>query len=82
MKKTYVKPEMFYENFELSRHIATCAWDMSNFNTKEACSAVADGSLGFPEGWTIFQTSGLCADTSSEAYCWTNGSSSMNVFNS
>ena len=24
--KKYVKPEIYYENFELSQHIADCGW--------------------------------------------------------
>ena len=26
--KKYVKPELFYERFELSQHIADCQWEM------------------------------------------------------
>lgn len=39
--KKYVKPELFYERFELSQHIADCAWEM-NSGDKNTCSAVAD----------------------------------------
>lgn len=39
--KKYVKPEMFYEHFELTQHIADCAWELTN-STKDTCSAQAD----------------------------------------
>ena len=32
--KPYIKPELYYENFELSQHIAACAYDMQNLKDK------------------------------------------------
>jgi len=36
MKKAYVKPEMFYENFELSHNIANCGYTgRTNYNLND-----------------------------------------------
>ena len=52
--KPYVKPELYFESFELAQHIAACAWDMKNQNNENNCTAewdttdfggVADGQL-------------------------------------
>lgn len=39
--KKYVKPELFYEKYELTQHIADCAWELTN-STKDTCAAQAD----------------------------------------
>ncbi len=44
--KKYVKPELYYENFELSQHIAACGIDV-NFSsgTDYSCNPKLDGSF-------------------------------------
>lgn len=81
--KKYVKPDLYYENFELSTHIATCAWDMTNLKSKEECSAQADEEfLGF-NNVSLFNNERCdIGDPDYEDYCWTNGSVGANVFNS
>lgn len=83
--KAYVKPELYYENFELSQHIAACAWDMTDFRTKEDCSAVGDSSMGIT-GVALFTKSSVCADVISpdvaESYCYEVESDAFNIFNS
>ena len=34
--KNYVKPELFYERYELSQHIADCAWEVNYEKTETA----------------------------------------------
>lgn len=81
--KPYVKPELFYENFELSQHIAACAWDMSNSTSVENCSAASDPEWGLPGGITAFYADrSICINGPVESYCYTNGSSGNNIFNS
>lgn len=81
--KKYVKPDLFYENFELSQHIAACAWDMSNSTSVDTCSAVSDSTWGVPEGIHAFNEGVTsCTDGPLESYCYTNGSSDVNIFNS
>lgn len=82
--KKYVKPDLYYENFELSTHIATCAWDMSNSKSKEECSAQADEEFCGPGFGEVLFNNNKCTITEElvENYCWTNGSVGANVFNS
>lgn len=82
--KTYVKPDLYYEDFELSTHVATCDWDVTTSKNIYECAATADEDSGMP-GMTLFYSSNeLCMynEENYSEYCWTNGSSSMTVFNS
>lgn len=82
--KKYVKPEIVYENFELSSQIATCALDMNNQSDENSCSAIPDSTYTGEE-WTdgpVFHNETVCAVTKYDNYCFTNGSDTMNVFNS
>lgn len=70
--KKYVKPELFYERYELTEQIAACAWDMNQ--AQGTCSAT--GSGGFTD-WVIFETGmAVCAlqvdpeDRNPEIYCY------------
>jgi len=76
--KKYVKPVLFYEHFELSQHIADCAWELNN---TDDCSASPDsGKLpGAPEN--AFASLGAC-DYVPEDYCYTTGAPGTNVFKS
>lgn len=83
--KKYVKPELFYERFELSQHIADCAWELNSAD-KHACAAYADPNWGFED--TIFMDLVMCtileADAKDiiEGYCYMNGTEGVNVFKS
>ena len=46
--KKYVKPELFFESYELSQNIAACGWDMKNQNQPGDCKAEGDPSWGNP----------------------------------
>lgn len=80
--KNYVKPELFYERYELSQHIADCAWEYQNFNTK-GCDLVADfdqtGLIG-----TLFTAEEGCSLDSNkngfEDYCYQNSADMNNTF--
>lgn len=79
--KVYEKPRVYIERFELSQHIAACAWDMSNSKNINECSATVDPSCGYPDGVNMFTgENSLCNLT--EAYCYTNGNTNVNIFNS
>lgn len=43
MKKTYVKPEVYFENFELSTNIATGCEYKSNHTQQDQCGYVVTG---------------------------------------
>ena len=87
--KAYVKPELFYESFELSQNIAACGWDLQ-FENETSCYAVMDGDITdsdngvsgaiFPDMVKLFVNE-KC--TVNEVYCYTNGSGDwMKVFQS
>ena len=75
--KKYVKPEMFYERFELSQHIADCAWELTQ-GDKNTCAAKPDlnfgnGALaGLPP---LFTDTKICTMTEEnfDWYCYHNG---------
>ena len=46
--KSYEKPRAYIERFELSQHIAACAWDMSNQSDQNNCTAESDPDWGMP----------------------------------
>ncbi len=77
--KKYVKPELFYEQFEVSQHIASCSGEQLDFGSTETCS-VKDGPFaGF------FCGSHCSTDVTGveiEDYCYTNGEDGMSLFTS
>ncbi len=77
--KTYVKPDLYYENFQLSTHVAACYYDMTNQSKPESCHATVD-MLG--DDFFVFIAEDACGFTAVEDYCYTNGSDDMNIFNS
>ena len=90
MKKTYEKPLVVYEKFELSQNIAVCAWDVVDAQTAEACGAVGDTDLGSPD-IIIFtgETESVCMYPSKDyemdngdSFCYTVSSDGWNIFNS
>lgn len=82
--KPYVKPELFYENFELSQHIAACGIDV-NFADTEKCIPSLDSDFwGMSD--TVFSDgrTNCSIDISViEAYCYTSGTTEAGkLFNS
>jgi len=79
--KKYIKPDLYCESFELSQHIATCAWDMAKQSDPSNCSASQEG---YPK--TIFADAGACQQVINpnqlDDYCYTNGAESNKIFNS
>lgn len=79
--KAYVKPELYYENFELSQHIAACAWDMKNATVAENCMAIGDEEFG-NGGLILFAAGPDCNVTDFEAYCYEPSAEAFGIFNS
>ena len=82
----YVKPELFYESFELSQHIAACGIDV-NYANKIDCTPTLDGDFWTGLGGTqVFGDGKTCTtlDISAiEVYCYTVGTSEAGrLFNS
>ncbi len=82
--KEYVKPELFFESFELSEQIAACKFDSNNSNMDVAnCSFTGEDKEWSIAHGTYFIDSNKNCTTKFETYCYhasTNGG--LNLFNS
>lgn len=78
--KQYVKPELYYEDFQLSTSIAVCAFDM-NMSDKNSCVAVGDPEYVDPE-IMLYIDGNVCNITQVEDYCYQPGADAYRVFNS
>lgn len=82
--KKYVKPELFFESFELSQSIAACGIDV-NHDNEYSCNPSTD-----PDFWkftvSVFNDqTGNCAEDAEklEGYCYTYGTNEAGrLFNS
>lgn len=74
MKKNYVKPELFYESFVLSQHIAGCNLTI-NAASVLVCSAsgTVDTGYGILQSEAWFTATPTCTSIQQD-YCYTNGS--------
>ena len=64
--KTYVKPEIYFESFELSQHIAACSWQLA-LNDTSSCTATGNGGfIAFVDG-----NNNCESDINSGTYCYT-----------
>ena len=83
--KKYIKPELFYERYELAQHIADCDWELvhPDMNT---CIAHGEEDSGYEDN-ILFMSTISCEWTADngmyEDYCYQPGSEGqMTVFNS
>lgn len=78
--KEYVKPELYYESFELSQHIAGCNLQMLNtIETACAASGTIDG-IGSSGAWFV---NGIDACMNwVQDFCYTNSEGSLTTINS
>ena len=84
--KKYVKPELYYENFELLQHIAACGIDV-NFSsgTDYSCNPKLDGSFWGGLTLGVFGEGRACElDVANiDVYCYTVGTNEAGrTFNS
>ena len=84
--KTYVKPQLFLESYEVSQTIAACRWDL-NHADKNTCQAEYDLTLDnkmHDPGLQLFTDLGRCTmlEEDVEGYCYTNGAAGFNLFQS
>lgn len=88
--KAYVKPDLVYENFELSDSVAVCMWDMVNNKNKNDCVAEPDGKGDYlyAPPVTLFTETPRCGSTPEimgpgDDYCYQVGTNNVQmVFNS
>lgn len=80
-KKMYVKPMIYLEKFELSKHIADCAWELTSAS-KEACAAEADPDYlpGFPNLFVSSENGCVYTTAIYQDYCYHDGAQGVNVF--
>ena len=80
MKKQYVKPELYFESFELSTSIATC-----DFKSNAAGNVCAI-DLGFGEGNAVYMDikngCGRQPDPGNTKYCYNPPAAGSAVFSS
>ena len=79
--KKYVKPALFYEKFELSQHIADCAWELNSTN-KESCHASADPKFldDSPNLFVSALSTCVYNEDNYQNYCYHDGVQGVNVF--
>ena len=75
--KPYVKPELYYENFELAQHIAGCNVTLEASNPMD-CTAT--GIIDGYESRSWFLNNGCTPKL--EDYCITNSTINMNTISS
>lgn len=81
--KPYIKPELFYERYEVSQHLAAgCAWEFQGHDKPENCIATPDRDLPFHP--SLFLDEGLgCQYTEVneyEHYCYQNSDDGIKLF--
>ncbi len=76
--KKYVKPELYYESFELSQHIAGCNLTLS---MQDEYLCTAEGSVDGDYITGGFLDKPRCSIIL-EGYCYTNGSANVVAINS
>lgn len=91
--KPYVKPELFFESYELSQNVASCRWDMMNQTERDVCTAqydpVGDNSFHEPN-MVLFTDANMKCNVLEEElkdlgydYCYFSATSkNANLFNS
>lgn len=75
--KKYIKPELYYERFELSQTIADCAWEVNNANSY-TCVANGDARYGL-QGKTLFTEDRAC---NAYEYCYMASNDGLRTFKS
>lgn len=67
--KTYVKPELRFESYELNHSVADCGWELQQGDVS-TCNAIGDPDFGLVPEVTLFSEDRGCHITD---YCYQNG---------
>lgn len=80
MKKSYIRPKFYYENFALLDSIAGCDLK-SNFNEATGCSAYWDEDF---EGWIFANAAQSCTlfTPKDDSICYGNPTAGASIFSS
>lgn len=75
--KVYVKPELYYESFELSQNVATCDYRLGA-DSSDKCTITKDNCDKDGADFTgAFVSEKICEITADNFYCYTAGSGSL-----
>lgn len=69
--KAYKKPEVYFEHFELSEHIAACDIKLTTADAKSCKGTMTEGDPDMPAGSVVFAT-GFCGIPYDD-FCYQNG---------
>lgn len=83
MKKKYEKPQVFFEQYELSHSVANCSAALNHSQDECTLDAGKAPNLWLNQGETIFNVAS-CTYTVEilETYCYWTGSVENNIFTS
>lgn len=73
--KAYVKPELFYEDFQLSTHIASCKFHLTSGNVYD-CTEDTTGQGTF----SVNNCQTGLSDEDLEEYCYTGSTGGKVIF--
>lgn len=81
--KKYVKPDIYFESFQLTQHIAACGWDL-NMATVESCTSDGDNQNVYSDNnifagayGPAFVERNVACKMKTENYCYTPPSDDM-----
>lgn len=74
--KKYVKPDLYFESFQLTQHIAACGYDMIDSRDENDCYSHGDRNQDTGNDYwdSIKFFAGIQCDVKPENYCYTNAS--------
>lgn len=80
--KPYVKPELYYESFELAQHIAGCSLIPQTTDPK---NCTYTGVIGDTDATWFISGSDICSSdgaVGTDDYCYTSSQSNLTIINS
>lgn len=83
MMKKYVKPDLYFESFQLDQHIAACGFDMVDFKDPDQCVSHGDTHGVYPDYTgvaVLFSDKNTSCQTPPEQYCYITGVTTEDVF--
>lgn len=81
--KKYVKPELFYERYELTKHIADCSWELQSGSDSKCWAKPDDEDYpGFENLFHAGQTNCKLTSDKWQDYCYHNGADGYRLFQS
>ena len=82
--KKYVKPDLYFESFQLNQHIAACGYDYNGTQTTpEVCTFDGDKDFGNYPGQYFLEGAKHCV-IQVDRYCYHNSTDeeTMKIYNS